>query len=114
MAQRILFSARYDHRWPQGAETHYPAGWSGLVKDEVAAAAIAAGKAERTAEPTAEMEALPSNFMQLQAIARAEEIELGEANTVSAAQAVIMSARRVKKETEGGESAALPEGQKSE
>jgi hypothetical protein len=41
---RGTFSADYDHTFPSRAMVKYPAGWSGPVKDEVATAAIAAGK----------------------------------------------------------------------
>jgi len=42
---KVLFTARYDHKWPSRAVTCFPEGWSGRVKREVAAAAIAKGKA---------------------------------------------------------------------
>lgn len=99
MAQRVRFTDRYDHTWPSRSVTQYRAGWEGPVKDEVAAAAIAAGKAEPATE-TAAMDALPSNFMALQAIARREEIDLGEAKSVPDVQAVIVAARKAKADAE--------------
>lgn len=94
---RLTFTADYDHEWPSRAVTAYKTGWTGPVKDEVAVAAIGAGKAEPARE-TAAMDALPSNFMALQKIARDEGIDLGEAKTVPDVQAVIVSARRAKAE----------------
>lgn len=38
----------YNHTWPSRAVTHYPDGYEGTVKREVAEAAIAAGRAEKT------------------------------------------------------------------
>lgn len=45
---RVKFTADYDYRWPSGAVTAYPNNWEGSVKEEVAEAAVAAGKARRT------------------------------------------------------------------
>ncbi len=42
---RVRFLTDYNHTWPSRAVTFFPAGWSGLVKREVADAAIAKGKA---------------------------------------------------------------------
>lgn len=42
---RVLFHARYDHRWPSRAMTHFPEGWEGTVKREVGERAVAKGKA---------------------------------------------------------------------
>lgn len=45
---RVKFSADFDYTWPSRAMTFYPNNWEGSVKEEVAAAAVAAGKARRT------------------------------------------------------------------
>lgn len=45
---RVKFSRPHDHRWPSGAETHYPENWEGSVKQEVAESAVAKGAARRT------------------------------------------------------------------
>lgn len=37
------FAQDYTHRWPSGAETDFPAGWSGTVKQEVLDAATEKG-----------------------------------------------------------------------
>lgn len=38
----------YNHTWPSRAVTNYPEGYEGVVKREVAEAAIAEGRAEET------------------------------------------------------------------
>jgi hypothetical protein len=43
---KVTFAKAYDHLWPSRAETAYPAGWSGTVKQEVADAAREAGVLE--------------------------------------------------------------------
>jgi hypothetical protein len=45
-SQRVRFTADYDHIWPSLAMTFHPAGYEGRVKAEVAARAIALGRAE--------------------------------------------------------------------
>jgi hypothetical protein len=92
---RVTFTANYDHTWASRAVTAYKAGWTGTVKDEVAVGAIAAGAAEQVKETVA-MGELPSNFMQLQKIARDEGIDLGAASSVPDVQALIVAARRAK------------------
>jgi hypothetical protein len=51
MPQWVEFTADYDHRWPSGAVTHYPAGTVDNVKAEVAEEAIGLGAAEKTKKP---------------------------------------------------------------
>lgn len=36
----VTFERPYNHTWPSRAVTAYPAGWSGVVKREVAEAAV--------------------------------------------------------------------------
>lgn len=50
----MKFNDAYDHVWPSRAQTHFPAGYVGNVKKEVADAATAKGKAEPTTRPEAE------------------------------------------------------------
>lgn len=45
MARRVEFISDHDHKWPSRAVTAFKAGWSGLVKDEVAERALAKGVA---------------------------------------------------------------------
>lgn len=56
MSKWVKFTAMYDHRWESGAETNYPEGTVAHVKDEVAKAAVAAGKAEEVEKPADQAE----------------------------------------------------------
>lgn len=51
MPQWVKFTADYDHIWPSRAHTAYKAGMILFVKNEVAEAAMGAGKAEETEKP---------------------------------------------------------------
>lgn len=59
----VTFAAPYDHVWPSRAMTHYPAGWSGTVKTEVAERAKEMGVLADDALPTdrAELEKLAAD-----------------------------------------------------
>lgn len=61
----VIFTAKYDHKWPSRAVTAYRAGYRGNVKREVAEGAIAAKAAHAgTADdPGPELEpTLPGNL----------------------------------------------------
>lgn len=45
---RVKFTADFDYTWPSRAMTFYPNNWEGPVKEEVAEAAVRAGRARRT------------------------------------------------------------------
>lgn len=53
MARWLLFTADYDHRWPSRAITAFKAGQKLFVKEVVANAAIAKGRAVETQSPKA-------------------------------------------------------------
>lgn len=60
----VKFEKDYDHTWPSRAVTAFKAGWSGNVKDEVAAAAIKSGHAvsvERQSPPVTPPPAAPKD-----------------------------------------------------
>lgn len=87
MATHVKFARDYDHTFPSRAMMKFRRGWEGPVKDEVAEAAEAAGV---LADPA---DSLPRNVMQLRAIAKAEEIDLGDVTTADDIVAVIVAHR---------------------
>lgn len=86
-ATRVKFARNYDHTFPNRSMISYRAGWEGPVKDEVADGARAAGALDE------ESEALPRNVPKLKGIAKAENIDLGDAATADEIVAVITAAR---------------------
>jgi hypothetical protein len=83
--EHVKFERRYDHTFPNRSMLNYPAGWEGPVKQEVADAARAGGYLSE--------DGLPRNVAKLRAIAKAEEIELGDASTADEIVALIVAAR---------------------
>lgn len=83
--EHVKFARKYDHTFPNRAMISYRAGWEGPVKQEVADAARDAGALSD--------DGLPRNVPKLRAIAKAENIDLGEATTADEIVALITAAR---------------------
>lgn len=102
---KVKFRDTYHHTWPSRAMSSFPAGWEGVVKQEVADAAAAAGALVGSRAPTGDE--LPRNVPKLRKIARDEAIDVGEAKTADELSAVI-AAERTARATPPSPTSATP------
>jgi hypothetical protein len=77
---KVKFSSDYHHTWPSRAMSSYPAGFEGVVKQEVADGAAAAGALVGSRKPAAASDELPRNVPKLKKIARDEGIDGGRSD----------------------------------